>query len=298
MRENNRIEVYAGPVAPGFIYDMPAAVYHRDPCDTPSLSASIGHRLLSESPKHAWLAHPKLGGAAAKNSKAFDRGSIVHELLLGCGKGLEPIDAEDFKTKAARESRDAAYAAGKTPVLQGDLADAMDVARRLEEQLDDLGILLNGTSETVAIWEEPTQFGGSVICRGMMDHLILDAATIYDIKSIRSANPKVCQRHMVEYGYDIQWAAYTSALGKLRPDLAGRTDFVFLFCELDPPYCITPVRPSGSMRQLGQSKWDRAVESWSFCRTSGKWRGYTEGIIEVEAPPWAMAQELGSDAAA
>lgn len=280
------------------ILNCTAAEYHADPLPTPSLSSSIANMLISASPKHAWLAHPKLGGASSRHSRSLDSGSLIHELLLGCGKGLVIVEAEDFKTKVAREARDAAHLIGKVPVLRGDIDGAETVVEALRDQLDDLGVKFDGASEVAVAWEEKTQFGAEVLCRGMMDHLIVDRGTIYDVKTIRSANPKVCQRHMIDYGYDVQWAAYTSALGKLVPNLAGRTDFVFLFCEIEPPYCITPVRPSGSMRQLGQSKWDRAVESWNFCMTSGKWRGYADRIIEIEAPPWAMALELGSDAAA
>jgi hypothetical protein len=278
------------------VLDVSQAAYHADPLPTPSLSSSIAHLLVSQSPKHAWLAHPRLGGGAPKRSRTLDTGSMAHELLLGCGKGIEVIDADDFKTKAAREARDAAYAVGKVPVLRDDLSDAQTVVEALKGQLLDLHINLDGDSEVPLTWEEETMHGGKVLCRGMLDHLILDAGVIYDVKTIRSANPKVCQKHMLEYGYDIQWAAYTSAVGKLRPALEGRTDFVFLFCELEPPYCITPVRPSGSMRQLGSSKWNRAVESWAFCLATGKWRGYAEGIIEIDAPEYAIANELGSAA--
>jgi hypothetical protein len=254
--------------------------------------------LISESPKHAWLAHPKLGGARSSQSRTFDTGKLIHELILGKGGGFSVIDADDFRTKLAKEARDGAYAAGLVPVLRDDVTAARAVVKALSAQLDELGIKFRGQSEVAISWEETTAHGGEVVCRCMMDHLIIDDGTIYDVKTIRSANPKVCQRHMLEYGYDVQWAAYTSALSHLVPDLAGRTDFVFLFCEVEEPYCITPVRPSGSMRQLGQSKWDRAVESWAFCMASKKWRGYADSIIEIEAPPWAIAQELGSEAAA
>ena len=41
---------------------MPARDYHADPGETPTLSASIAKRIVNESPLHAWLKHPRLGG--------------------------------------------------------------------------------------------------------------------------------------------------------------------------------------------------------------------------------------------
>ena len=52
---------------------------------------------------------------------------------------------------------------------------------------------------------------------------------IYDIKSIRSANPDVCRKHVESYGYALQRSAYVSAVERIRPDLAGRVDFIFVF---------------------------------------------------------------------
>ncbi|CAI3961985.1 unnamed protein product, partial [Commensalibacter communis] len=39
-------------------YDMPASIYHSDPCPTPSLSNSLIRDLLDKSPYHAAWKHP------------------------------------------------------------------------------------------------------------------------------------------------------------------------------------------------------------------------------------------------
>ncbi len=97
---------------------------------------------------------------------------------------------------------------------------------------------------------------------------------------------------MSEYGYDVQRAAYTSALRTIKPELAGREDFVFLFCEIEEPFCVTPVRPDGQFRDLGQRRWERAVQTWRDCLRFDNWPGYSDRIIDVAPMPWALAREL------
>lgn len=277
---------------------LDAATYHADPCDTPSLSSSIAKILVDQSPKHAYLAHPKLGGHHWDPTASQDTGSLIHALMLGESAPIVVVDAKDFKTKAAQEARDEAKAAGKLPVTEPAFLKLRSVATTLLTTLsNEYGIRFFGESELAAIWEEPINEddgdGEPVLCRAMFDHLIESRCIVYDLKTISSAHPDKCSRQMSEYGYDVQWAAYTSALRTIRPSFAGREDFVFLFCEVEPPYCVTPVRPSGEFRHLGEMRWARAKRTWAECLKTGKWPGYTSGIINVEPPPWAMVREMG-----
>src|SRR5262245_50563917 len=65
------------------IYDIPLAEYLADPCPAPSLSASIAHILLSQSPRHAWEAHPRLNPHyEPEEAEAFDLGTAAHAYLL------------------------------------------------------------------------------------------------------------------------------------------------------------------------------------------------------------------------
>lgn len=269
---------------------LTAEEYFAEPCAVPALSASIAHVLDTESPLHAWDRHPKLGGVPRAPTKAFDNGSLSHALLLGAGKDVELIYADDYKTKAAQASRDAARLAGKLPVLAADYDEALEKADKLRQRFAALGIVLDGESEVAALWTETARNGARVQCRGMMDHLTLPR--IYDIKSIRSANPKVCRKHIEEYGYAIQRAAYVSAVERIRPELAGRIEFIFVFYELQSPFAVTPIRLPGSFRELGERAWRRSVDSWEKCLRTNAWPAYADGIIEVEPSPWALARDM------
>ncbi len=273
------------------ILEVSEVEYYGDPSERPSLSQSIAHTLLTKSPLHAWQEHPRLGGTRRESTAAMRKGSLVDSLLLSEGGEIVLIDAPDFRTKAAREERDAALAAGKVPVLADEHAAALTVVKNLRSSLAGHGIKLDGHSQFAVEWTEDT-IHGPIFCRGKLDHFVREGRpTIYDLKTSRSAHPASCAKHVLEYGYHVQQAAYTRAIEKLHPELLGRIDFVFLFVETEPPYAITPARLSGSFRELGHREWEHACETWAWCLSRNIWPGYTDGIVPLEPPPWALARE-------
>lgn len=268
---------------------MPADQYHADPCKEPSLSASIAHLLVSKSPAHAWLVHPRLGGKRRKATREMSHGTLVHALLLDTVEdSIAIIDADSYRSKAAQEERAAAEIDGKTPVLAKDFAAAKTTCVAVMEQLLDLGIRLTGVSEIAAFWQERADDGRMIQCRGMLDHLIMQDGIIYDLKTCRSAHPEAIRKHIEAYGYDIQATAYTRAIEQIHPELAGRVEYKWLFLESDEPHCITPAEPAGTMQQLGALRWARAVNTWAQCTASNEWPPYVRDTARIEASKWAL----------
>jgi hypothetical protein len=275
---------------------MSAEEYHADPCPEPSLSSSIAHALTAQSPRHAFLRHPRLGGLPRKATKPMNRGTLCHALLLGQGRDVVVLEAADYKTKDAQRERDEAVAAGKTPVLADEYGEAGIAVNSIRDQLlNDFGITLDGESELAMFWHELADDGTRVPCRAMLDHWNEARGRGLDLKISRSAHPRACMLHMLEYGYDLQWAAYTSGLGKVFPKLQGRLEFLYLFAEGEPPYCVTPCEPAGTMRQVGESRWRRAINLWARCMRENKWPAYVTDVARLEAPPWALEREMIQD---
>lgn len=273
----------------GILNGVNEDAYHADPCEVPSLSQSIAHKLINESPRHAWAAHPKLGNLDRKATATMDRGSLIHKLVLGEGAEVTIIDAPDWRTKAAKEAREAAREARQIPVLLADFNDAEQAATEVRKQLAALGIALGDRSEVPVQWIEHASDGTEVQCRGMIDNIA--SPTIYDLKTCRSAHPRAIERHAITYGYHIQAAAYRRAWEAINPELAGRVEFVWIFVQLDPLPVITVARPRGTMRELGERQWRRAVDTWARCLREDRWPGYADGIVEIEAPAWALSQD-------
>lgn len=108
----------ATTLRPGIHLDIAAADYFADPCPSPSFTQSIGKLLIDRSPAHARLAHPRLNpDFDPDDATKYDIGNIAHRLLIGRGKELAVIEADDWRTKAAKEAREQAAAEGKLGVL-------------------------------------------------------------------------------------------------------------------------------------------------------------------------------------
>jgi PDDEXK-like domain of unknown function (DUF3799) len=122
---------------------------------------------------------------------------------------------------------------------------------------------------------------------------------IYDIKRVASANPKDIARKIVEYGYDIQAVTYTRGYEQLIPEALGRSEFIFLFCEPEPPYEVVPARLDAYHREIGTRRWDKALALWDKLLTEGSypWPGYVDGAITLVPPQYVINQELGDEAA-
>jgi hypothetical protein len=65
--------------------------------------------------------------------------------------------------------------------------------------------------------------------------------------------------------------------------------------EENAPYVATVGRPDGIMRELGMKKWKRAVATWTECLSSGKWPGYAQAPVRLEAPAWAVSQQMAAE---
>lgn len=283
---------------------VPAAEYHADK-HGPSLSASVATTLCNRSPAHAWLEHPRLGGARYRPTESMDLGTLVHALVLGAGTEIVMVGHDDWRTNAAKQARAAAQAEGKIAVLEKGLVAGKRAAARIKARLADMGIELTGESELCAYWTDSVGELAPVQCRGMMDHVVMlgrkggegkDGAVIYDLKCWESANPDKASRKLDDYGGDVQAAAYTRAVERIRPDLAGRVEYVWLVAEPEPPYVVTPIVPLGTMREVGDGRWRYALARWSKCLSAGTderhWPGYVTGPVGVEAPPWVLEREM------
>ncbi|HET9063729.1 MAG TPA: PD-(D/E)XK nuclease-like domain-containing protein [Candidatus Binatia bacterium] len=268
------------------LLDISPDEYHR----RPGLSSSTARTLLERSPLHAWTEHGAYGAKGKPPTKATDLGSVGHALVLGKGARFVVLPYEDYRKAAAQAARDEVRAAGLIPLLEAEHAKAVLLANEVRIRLSECGIELDGTSEAVIEWHEESEHG-PVLCRSMMDHVWLDDGRILDLKFVSDASMASVERSAERYGYAIQAAAYTRALSALRPEHAGRTEFVFAFCETTDPYAINLSTPSGPFYELGDRRWCRGVAEWSRCQKDNRWPAYGHEINRISPPEWVLRRE-------
>lgn len=271
------------PQATARLIDVAPDAYHA----LDSFSASTAKTVTAKSPLHA-KAERDAGGKAP--TKAMDTGTICHTLILGKGARFKVFDFKDWRTNDAKDAKVAARSSGHVPILRHDYEEAKAIAAAVLAQLAGRDIVLDGVSEQAMEWTEDS-LHGLVKCRGMMDHLKIDKGLILDLKLTENASPSAVERTAENMGYGIQRAAYVRGVERVRPDLAGRVRFVFIFAEPEPPYAMSLYEGDGTFRELGERRWLRAVETWGKCLATNVWPGYPAGINQLAAPAWALARE-------
>jgi len=273
---------------PGLHLDVLEADYHLDCSEGISLSSSIANEIATRSPRHGWRLHPRLGAQRKPPTAAMDGGALIHMLALGSGPKVRLVAEKDWKKKSAQKEQADARAAGELAVLEPKFTAAMATVVELHRELARRGIdLAPMTKEVTAIWKE-----GDVLCRGRADAWDESTATLYDLKFLHDAEPKAVGRHMMDYGCDVQEAAYRSGFSTLFPELAGRIHFKLIIVEQKTGELLI-VKPGGGMRALGEFKWGYAIRRFGECLAAGSWPGYAEDEETiVDAPEWATRDLL------
>lgn len=286
---------------------MTAEEYHADCCEVPSLSSSIAAEIVAKSPAHARLKHPRItppkpaeeDAEAPKKSPSLDLGSVVHELALKKGGGFAVWEQPTWRGAAAKEFREAAIKAGRTPIKRSGAKGfdaAENIVKRMKDQLArmDLGYVLEeGESEKVAVWKESEHW-----MRAMYDKWLPDRNLIVDIKTCGSdASPDKIAREVMRWNYDLRSQFYLRGAAKLTgiPARAGGLGYLFIFVETAPPYCITPCFLDATFQARGNMRAEQAIASWGRCMETGIWPGYVTQPIEIAAPGY-VEFEIETDA--
>lgn len=272
------------------IHQISADVYHADPGAQPSLSASIAHTLLARSPQHAWWEHPRLNPMRRpRASGTLDNGTAAHALLFEAQKPVI-VDADDWRTKAAREARDEARAAGKVALLAKDAVVVQAMCDAIRRQLDQLECdprpFTAGKPEQSLIWQEPN----GVTCRARLDWLRDDRTAIDDLKTTTTASPREwTRRRLWEDGKDIQAAFYLRGLRALTgSDAVWR----FVVVENRPPYALSVIGLAPDALALANAKVETAIQTWARCLETDEWPAWPTQVCYAELPPWEEARWL------
>lgn len=265
------------------ILDMPERDYHAHP----ALSSTQAKLLLDSPAMYDWV----VGQGHKEEKAAFDLGSAVHAEVLGTGYGVEELDFDNWRTKAAQEARDAARAAGLIPMLKKDMAEvhaitgavlAHPTARALLER--------DGNAEASVFATDPVT-GVDMRCR--FDFLPDDRRVAVDLKTARkgTAKPFKFASTVVEYGYDVSWAWYTETGALAGEDVV---DMVFLVVETEPPYNILPAQLDPDFKEIGAAKAARARERFARAIETGEWPGYPPEIQLIRPPQFAIYDHIDS----
>jgi hypothetical protein len=269
------------------------ADYLADPAPEPSLSANLAHLLLTASPRHAWMQHPRLNGNyAPQESAKLDLGKASHAVVLeGNEEIIEIIHAENYKTKAAQAARIKARASGKIPLLEEEamIVDAManEATRFLgQSELKDVFTKNGGDSEVSYLWHGM----GHCWLRTRPDRVSKDRTILVNFKTTGgSSEPTAWVRQaLLPHGYDLQ-AAF--GLHAIRSLYSKDATYVFVVQENEKPYACSLVGLSPEWIEHAQYRFGRALILWDKCVITQEWPGYPTRIAYADLPPWARMRD-------
>jgi hypothetical protein len=258
------------------IYSIPADEYHAHP----ALSSSGARRLLPPSCP-ALFKWERDNGQGHK--RVFDFGHAAHKMVLGDGPELVVVDAADWRTKAAKEERDAAYAEGNVPLLPAEFETVQLMAaeqRRHPAAFEPT----SGKPEQSLFACDPAT---GVWLRARLDWLPDPSdgrMRIVDYKTTVSAEPAAFARSVAKFGYYMQAAWYLDIVHAL--GIADDPAFVFIAQEKTPPYLVCVFELDEYALRIGRKRNREAIEVFADCTARGEWPGYATEVATISLPAW------------
>jgi hypothetical protein len=277
------------------IYDLTAAEYHADPVTVPSLSRSIALVLCDLSPAHAEAAHPRLGpgleddpdeAVIAPDAKEDrDVGTASHAIFLRGENIIEKIPFDTYQTKAAKQLRDDALAAGKIPLKQSKYDDVLRLVDVLEKMRASTGYFTKGKPEQTIVWK-----AGDVWCRCMVDWLPDDpSAALLDLKTTGGrARSSTWSRGCFDKGLDLQAVMYSEGAAVLRDGEVPSMQFIV--AETRPPFGIRRFELSPDAIEIGQQRLLFARAIWQQCMAEKHWPTYPPEPEWIDAPIYVQRE--------
>lgn len=281
----NRADARAS-IEPGW-HALSEAAYHADPCPSPSLSSHIAMTIITRSLAHAWRAHPRSPLFAPQAiTPAIERGRAAHALVLG-GPKLSFIEADDWRSKKAREERDLARGEGRIAVLARERDDLETMAAMATARLFQLHERAFATEKS-ALWRAP----GGGWRRARLDSVSKDRLLIVDYKTTEATvDAHACERRIADHALQIQAAAYVDAIERLHPQLRGRIRFIFQWQEQKPPFALSPpIEMSEAFMSLGREQWRAAERLWDQALRHRAFPAYSRMPHHACPPPWELTR--------
>lgn len=271
------------PITEPGLYDMPAAAYFGDALPA-GLSQSSAKVLLEDGGPARFKAAQEL---PREEKKAWDLGTTAHALILGEGaERIKVLEFDNFRTKAAQEARDKAYAEGLTPMLTKDYEQADAIAKAVPAAIRDL--FTGGQAEVSMLWQHPS----GLWLRGQMDYY---GHAIVDLKTMNDASKWGFERAVHKFRYYFQAAWYR----RLVKELTGETlPYLIVGVETAAPHLTRVMELTDDYLAIGERDMDRAIATYLHAVETGVWPGYTDAIEPLDPPHWLATDDASDTIAA
>lgn len=275
----------------GIIQQLPIADYHADP----ALSKSGLKLLLERTPAHYFYQYrTEAGRKPKKTSKDKAFGQALHDFVL------EPAEFKsrytvappiNKNTTAYKTLRKEIEAAGRVFLPEEDMEKVTEMHNALVSH-PEARVFIPSVNSSVEV--ETSYFtvdpATGLRCKCRTDMRIPEWRKAGDLKSCLSAKEEDFTWDIMNYGYDIQDASYTSVMNTMEE--TEIEDFTFVCVEKEPPWCIALWTLPPAYKQRGYAEYRRAISIAAECEKTGTWPGYHPGVRQI-MPPTKVISEYG-----
>lgn len=286
-----------GPLGPG-VHDIPEHAYHADPVEGGPSLTSTGARRLLEPSCPALFHHQEQ--AEKERKREWDIGSAAHKLVLGVGPELEVVDADTWRTNAAKAEADEIRKREGIPLLRHEHEMVSDMAAALRRH-PIAGAMFHpdrGKAEQTLVWQDKRT---GVMCRALIDWLPNDNGraggrlVAVDFKTAAKGDRDSLSRAAGQHGWHQQAAWYLAGVKAV--DLDADPAFVFVVQEKTPPYLVSVVQLDHVAMRLGEQRNRQALDLFAHCRQTGEWPGHVpdDQIAEISLPRWLEIAQGADD---
>ena len=260
-----------------------------DPAPTPSISSSTVRELLDTAPRAVWENSRRLNPDYEENNKhIFDLGAAAHAQWVGQGDPIVVIAEDSFRTKAAKEARDDAYANGFTPVLEKEMDRVHDMADAAAEYFGrhpDLAPHIDrSTREASIFWRE-----AAVACRARPDMFALgeDVGAPPVLLHYKTTGTTINAHSLPRFAAGQGWEMIAAHYHEAAKALTGKDPVqYFLIQENKPPYLCMVAQLHPVFVAAGAMRRSRALYLWARCLRENNWPGHIDRTVILLCPPW------------
>jgi hypothetical protein len=289
-------------------YRISMEVYHGQPCEGPSISSSGIRTIVNESPWHFWSQsnlnpnrYPE-----TEQSDALTLGKATHALVLGDEVFDEhfiyvPGDAprrptqqqitayeQGRSTDVGKQSvewwRDfEVRAAGRALLTDTQIQHIGYMAENVRKSPEAMLALTGGLTEVSLIWRDEIT---GVWLKSRPDVIPDNGWDAADLKTFAPRHKDLgfaVQRAITDHGYMMQMAL--AAMGAEAVFGVSTSEYVLVFVQSSPPYCVIPVRLDEEALYLGKVLCRHGIDTFARCLDRNEWPGPVEGIMTYTVPP-------------
>ena len=255
--------------APGIYDGISNREYHADQ----ALGSTSLKTLATKTPAH--YQHDK---SHPKSSAAFTLGTAAHSLILEDDtSGFHVVEADNWLTKAAKEAKAEALAAGKQPLLYKEAAQVFAMCDAVMNHPVAGKLFTAHKAEQSVFWDED---GLMLKCRPDAWNPDL----LVDLKTTVSADPNEFGKVAHSFGYHQSAAHYIDGV---KAATGEELPFHFVLVEKTEPYLVSVVELDWEAVNIGRELNERAKRIYQECVESNTWPGY-HTAEPISLPLWAI----------